>query len=46
MLKAGINIPGLKFTEVGNNNIMLTEPGNIFGYRDMVVDFRNIVNSF
>ena len=28
--------------ESGNNNIMLTDRGNMFGYQDIVVDFRNI----
>ena len=31
-----------KVREAGNNNIMLTERGNTFGYQDIVVDFRNI----
>jgi 3-deoxy-8-phosphooctulonate synthase len=31
-----------KVRESGNNNIMLTERGNMFGYQDIVVDFRNI----
>jgi 2-dehydro-3-deoxyphosphooctonate aldolase (KDO 8-P synthase) len=31
-----------KVREAGNNNIMLTERGNTFGYQDLVVDFRNI----
>lgn len=31
-----------KVREAGNNNIMLTDRGNTFGYLDMVVDFRNI----
>ena len=31
-----------KIKENGNNNIMLTERGNMFGYQDMIVDFRNI----
>jgi len=31
-----------KVKEAGNNNIMLTERGNTFGYQDLVVDFRNI----
>jgi len=26
----------------GNNNIMVTDRGNMFGYQDIVVDFRNI----
>jgi 2-dehydro-3-deoxyphosphooctonate aldolase (KDO 8-P synthase) len=31
-----------KVRESGNNNIMLTDRGNFFGYQDIVVDFRNI----
>ena len=31
-----------KVTESGNNMIMLTERGTMFGYKDMVVDFRGI----
>jgi len=31
-----------KVRESGNNNIMLTERGNMFGYTDLVVDMRNI----
>jgi 2-dehydro-3-deoxyphosphooctonate aldolase (KDO 8-P synthase) len=31
-----------KVQEAGNNSIMLTDRGNMFGYRDLVVDFRNI----
>ena len=31
-----------KVTENGNNMIMLTERGTMFGYKDMVVDFRGI----
>jgi len=31
-----------KVEEGGNNNIMLTDRGNMFGYQDLVVDFRNI----
>ena len=31
-----------KVREAGNNNIMLTERGNSFGYHDLIVDFRNI----
>ena len=26
----------------GNNNVMLTDRGNMFGYQDLIVDFRNI----
>ena len=32
-----------KILSVGNNNILLTERGNMFGYDDLVVDFRNLV---
>jgi len=31
-----------KVLSTGNNNIMLTERGNMFGYGDLVVDMRNI----
>ena len=31
-----------KVMESGNENIMLTDRGNMFGYQDIVVDFRNI----
>lgn len=31
-----------KVKESGNNHIMLTDRGNMFGYQDIVVDFRNI----
>jgi 2-dehydro-3-deoxyphosphooctonate aldolase (KDO 8-P synthase) len=31
-----------KVRESGNNNIMLTDRGNMFGYQDIIVDFRNI----
>lgn len=31
-----------KVRNAGNNNIMLTDRGNMFGYGDLVVDFRNI----
>lgn len=33
-----------KVKSVGNNKIMLTERGNMFGYGDMVVDYRNIAS--
>ena len=32
-----------KVVEAGNSNVMLTERGNMFGYGDLVVDYRNIV---
>ena len=31
-----------KVMESGNNNILLTDRGNMYGYQDIVVDFRNI----
>lgn len=31
-----------KVVESGNNKVMLTERGNSFGYKDLVVDFRGI----
>jgi 2-dehydro-3-deoxyphosphooctonate aldolase (KDO 8-P synthase) len=31
-----------KVVDSGNNNILLTARGNMFGYQDMIVDFRNI----
>jgi 2-dehydro-3-deoxyphosphooctonate aldolase (KDO 8-P synthase) len=31
-----------KIREFGNDKIMLTDRGNMFGYQDIVVDFRNI----
>jgi 2-dehydro-3-deoxyphosphooctonate aldolase (KDO 8-P synthase) len=31
-----------KVKESGNDSIMLTDRGNMFGYQDLVVDFRNI----
>ncbi len=31
-----------KVKNSGNNNVMLTDRGNMFGYQDIVVDFRNI----
>jgi 2-dehydro-3-deoxyphosphooctonate aldolase (KDO 8-P synthase) len=32
-----------KVRESGNDNIMLTDRGNMYGYQDIVVDFRNII---
>ncbi|MDZ7740411.1 MAG: 3-deoxy-8-phosphooctulonate synthase [Bacteroidota bacterium] len=31
-----------KVRESGNNNVMITERGNMFGYQDLVVDYRGI----
>jgi 2-dehydro-3-deoxyphosphooctonate aldolase (KDO 8-P synthase) len=32
-----------KVRDCGNSNIMLTDRGNMYGYQDLVVDFRNIL---
>ncbi len=32
-----------KVTETGNDQVMFTERGNMFGYGDMIVDYRNLV---
>ena len=32
-----------KCIEAGNKNVFLTERGNSFGYSDLVVDYRNII---
>ena len=32
-----------KVSDAGNDGILLTERGNMFGYGDMVVDYRNLV---
>ncbi len=34
--------PAKKIESVGNNRILLTERGTFFGYRDLVVDMRNL----
>lgn len=31
-----------KVRETGNNNVVLTDRGNMFGYQDMIVDYRGI----
>lgn len=36
--------PAQKVVEAGNNQIILTERGNSFGYNNLVVDFRNIAD--
>ncbi len=33
-----------KVQSAGNNNVMLTERGSMFGYGNLVVDFRNLVD--
>ena len=37
-----MNFAAQKVAESGNKNIMLTERGTMFGYQDLVVDFRSI----
>ncbi len=39
---ASMNFAVEKVKDAGNSNIMLTDRGNMFGYQDIVVDFRNI----
>ncbi len=39
---ADMRFPAQKVKESGNPNILLTERGNMFGYNNLVVDFRNI----
>lgn len=36
--------PAQKVKESGNENVWLTERGNIYGYNNLVVDFRNIAD--
>ncbi len=36
--------PVQKVRECGNDNVWLTERGNIYGYNNLVVDFRNIAD--
>jgi 2-dehydro-3-deoxyphosphooctonate aldolase (KDO 8-P synthase) len=38
-----MNFAVKKVYETGNTNVMLTERGSMFGYNDLVVDFRSIV---
>lgn len=33
-----------KVVQTGNSNVMLTERGSMFGYQDLVVDYRNIAD--
>ncbi len=39
---ASMKHPVDKVKDSGNNKIMLTDRGNMFGYQDLIVDFRNI----
>jgi 2-dehydro-3-deoxyphosphooctonate aldolase (KDO 8-P synthase) len=39
---ASMKFPVEKVRESGNSNILLTDRGNMYGYQDIVVDFRNI----
>ncbi len=36
--------PAQKVAEAGNNQVILTERGNSFGYNNLVVDFRNLAD--
>ena len=37
-----MEFPAQKVVESGNDQVLLTERGNIYGYNNLVVDFRNI----
>lgn len=39
---ADMEFPAKKVTESGNNQVLLTERGTMFGYNNLVVDFRNL----
>ncbi|MCH5177505.1 MAG: 3-deoxy-8-phosphooctulonate synthase [Prevotellaceae bacterium] len=39
-----MEFPVQKVRESGNDNVWLTERGNIYGYNNLVVDFRNIAD--
>jgi len=39
---SAMNFAAEKVAGTGNNNVILTERGSMFGYHDLVVDFRNI----
>jgi 2-dehydro-3-deoxyphosphooctonate aldolase (KDO 8-P synthase) len=43
MSPAAMKFAADKVSGIGNENIMLTERGTMFGYRDLIVDFRGIV---
>jgi 2-dehydro-3-deoxyphosphooctonate aldolase (KDO 8-P synthase) len=43
MAPSAMKFAAEKVSGSGNNNILLTERGTIFGYRDLVVDYRGIV---
>jgi len=39
---ASMQLAADKVASTGNTNVMLTERGNMFGYGDLVIDYRNI----
>lgn len=39
---ADMKYPAQKVTESGNDQVILTERGNMYGYNNLVVDFRNL----
>ena len=41
---ASMKFAAEKVEATGNKNIMLTERGNMYGYGDLIVDYRNIVD--
>ena len=42
MAPESMNHAVVKVKESGNNNILITDRGSMFGYQDMIVDFRGI----
>jgi 2-dehydro-3-deoxyphosphooctonate aldolase (KDO 8-P synthase) len=42
MTAADLSIPIGKLRETGNDKLLLTERGTMFGYRDLICDFRNL----
>ncbi|NDW19366.1 3-deoxy-8-phosphooctulonate synthase [Dysgonomonas sp. 216] len=42
MASGAMKFAAQKVVDAGNNNVMLTERGNSFGYGDLIVDFRGI----
>lgn len=42
MAAGAMKFAAQKIVDAGNNNVMLTERGNSFGYGDLIVDFRGI----
>lgn len=43
MAPSSVKFAAQKVAEQGNQNILLTDRGTMFGYRDLIVDFRGII---